>query len=167
MKVLVAYATKSGCTAGVAEAVGMTLAGHDMSVDVVPVEDAGDPSVYDAVIVGSGVRAGSWHGAAREWVTANAEVLIARPTAFFTCCLTMAAEPGKREEVHAYTDALITETGVEPLGIGLFAGWNQPKSFSFLERSILKLMKAPEGDFRDFEAVGEWADGIASRLAEV
>ena len=46
------------------------------------------------------------------------------------------------------------------LDIGLFAGWNDPAKFGFMERSIFKLMKAPQGDFRDFAAVDGWTEQI-------
>lgn len=162
--VLVVYGTKTGCTAGIAEKIGSTLAGAGATVDVRPVGDSPSAADYDAVVVGSGVRAGNWHGTVKKWVAANADALKARPVAFFTACLTMASEPEKAEEVRAYTDPLIAETGVTPIEIGLFAGMNEPKKFSLPERLILKAMKSPEGDFRDLEAVAEWTRGIAGKL---
>jgi len=35
----------------------------------------------------------------------------------------------------------------------------------FGERLAGKIVRAPEGDFRDWEAIREWAQGIASALA--
>jgi menaquinone-dependent protoporphyrinogen oxidase len=162
--VLVVYGTKTGCTAGIAEKIGATLAKAGATVDVKAVEAKPDAAVYDAVVVGSGVRVGSWHGAVKTWVTANADALKIRPTAFFTACLTMGTEPEKADEVRAYTDPLIAETGVTPLDVGLFAGMNEPKEFSLPERLIMKAMKAPEGDFRDMDAVAEWARAMAPKL---
>ena len=164
MKALVVYGTKSGCTTGVAEAIGNTLAEKGFSVDVMPAEKAGAAGGYDAVVVGSGVRAGNWHAGARTWVTENAEALKAMPVAFFTCGLT-AADAEKADEMRVYTDPLIAESGVTPVDIGLFAGWNEPKKFSFVERSVMKLMKAPEGDFRDFDAIKSWAEKITPQLS--
>lgn len=163
MKTLVVYGTKSGCTTGIAEKIGETLAANGISVEVVSAEEAESASGYDAVVVGSGVRVGQWHAPARQWVEANAETLKGMPVAFYTCCLTM-TEPGKADEVRAYTDALIESTGVQPVDIGLFAGWMVPEKFSFLERTIMKVMKAPEGDKRDWAAVQEWAESITPRL---
>jgi menaquinone-dependent protoporphyrinogen oxidase len=164
MKALVVYATKSGCTTGIAEKIGETLAAKGANVDVVAAESAGDPAAYDAVVVGSGIRVGQWHGPAKEWVTANADALKQMPVAFYTCNLTIADEPEKADEVRAYTDALIAESGVTPIDIGLFAGWFEPKSFSFIERTVLKAMKAPQGDRRDWAAIEAWTEGIASQL---
>ena len=163
-KVLVVYGTTTGCTAGVAEQIGATFAELGATVDVVPAAEAPSPDGYDAVAVGSGIRAAQWHAPVKEWVTANAAALKGMPTAFFTACLTMASEPEKADEVRAYTDPIVEESGVQPVDIGLFAGMNEPKTFSLPERLILKVMKAPEGDFRDHEAIAGWARGVAGKL---
>lgn len=162
--ILVVYGTKTGCTQGIAEQIGTTLAEAGAQVDVKPVGEAPDPAGYDAVVVGSGVRAGSWHSSVKSWVSSNAGILQRIPTAFFTACLTMAAEPEKADEVRAYTDALIEETDVRPVALGLFAGMNEPKRFSLPERLIMKAMKAPQGDFRDFDAVAKWAREVSGKL---
>ncbi len=128
------------------------------------VGDASDTSGYDAVIVGSGVRAGSWHGSVKKWVADNAGALTDVPTTFFTACLTLQADPGKTDEVRAYTDALIQETGVKPLDVGLFKGLNEPKLFSLPERLILKALKSPQGDFREMDVVAAWTRSIAPSL---
>lgn len=163
-KVLVVYGTKTGCTSGIAERIAETLSAKGATVNVKPAADKPDPSAYDAVVVGSGIRASNWHGPVKEWVAANADALKARPTAFFTACLTMATNPEKADEVRAYTDPLISETGVTPVDLGLFAGMNVPKKFSLPERLIMKMMKAPEGDFRDYAAVAAWAENAAPKL---
>lgn len=163
-KVLVVYATKTGCTTGIAEKIGETLAARGATVDVLPADKAGDIAGYDAVVVGSGIRMGQWHESARTWVVSNAEALKKVPVAFFTCNLTLAQFPEKTDEVRAYTDPLIEATGLTPVDLGLFAGWNEPKQFPLIERLVLKAMKAPQGDFRDFSAVGEWANGVAPKL---
>lgn len=160
-KVLVVYGTKSGCTSGVAERIGSALTGTGMSVAVLPAEDKPDPAGYDGVIVGSGIRMGQWHSAVK---TDNAAALLTRPTAFYTVCLTIATDPEKVEEVRAYTDPLLAESGIEPVDIGLFGGWFEPKQFNLIERTVLKAMKAPQGDHRDWDAIDVWTAGVAPKL---
>lgn len=162
--VLVVYGTGTGCTEGVAGCLGKTIASSGHAVEVVSAKDAPDPSSYDAVLVGSGVRAGNWHAPVKEWVKSNAAALADKKVAFYTVCLGLATDPSKDAEVRAYTDPLVAATGVTPVEIGVFAGWNEPRRFSFLERTILKLMKAPEGDFRDWAAIEAWAGEVAPRL---
>jgi menaquinone-dependent protoporphyrinogen oxidase len=166
-KLLVVYGTGTGCTAGIAERIGEVIAKQGAVVEVFAAKDAPQADGYDAVIVGSGVRAGNWHAPVKEWVTRNAATLKSGKVALYTACLTLANEPEKLEAVRAYTDPLIAETGLEPVDLGLFAGWNEPKRFSFIERTILKMMKAPVGDFRDWDAIDAWAAGAATKLGLV
>ena len=163
-RVLVVYATKSGCTEGIADRIAQTLGDAGATVEVLAAEDAGDPAGFDAVVVGSGVRAGQWHQSARSWVETHAKSLGEVPVAFFTCGLTMAEGPEKAGEVRAYTDPILEATGIEPVDIGLFAGWFEPRRFSFAERTILKMMKSPQGDLRDWDAIESWASAMGTRL---
>jgi len=163
-KVLVIYGTKSGCSAGVAERIGRTLATQGIEVDVVPAEKAGDPASYAAVVIGSGVRMGQWHEPVRTWVADNAGALKTTLLAFYTVGMTLVTDPNKTDEVRAYTDLLIAETGVKPVDVGLFTGWNTGEGFSFIERAITGAMKVPKGDFRDWAAIEAWTLKVAPRL---
>ncbi len=163
MRALVVYGSRSGCTAGIAEKIGETLSARGLVVRVASVEDANGAGDYDVVVVGSGVRAGQWHSAARSWVLKNADALRQRPVALFTCGLMM-TDASKADEVRAFTDPVIAESGIEPVDIGLFSGWNEPKKFSMIERGVLKVMKAPVGDFRDWNVIAAWADALPGKL---
>lgn len=163
-RVLVVYATRSGCTEGVAERIGETLVHLGFDVETVSADQAGDPSGFDAVIVGSGVRAGLWHGSAKSWVAKHQESLRAMPVALYTCGLVIMQGDEKVAEVRAYTDQIISAAGIEPLDVGLFAGWNEPDAFSMPERVVMKLMKTPRGDFRDNAAITSWTEQVARRF---
>jgi menaquinone-dependent protoporphyrinogen oxidase len=162
-RVLVVYGTKSGCTRTVAERIGAELEKGGMSIGISAAHDAVLTADHAAVVVGSGVRMGKWHAAVRTWVGDHGAILRAIPVAFYTVGLRI-TEAGRTEEVRAYTDPLIQDTGVRPVGLGLFAGWNVLERFPFLERLILKAMKAPEGDFRDWNAIDAWTAEIRHRL---
>lgn len=163
-KVLVGYASGTGCTKGVAERIGETLARAGARVDVAPFASAPDPAAYDAVVAGSGTRAGSWHPVAKKWVARHASALKSRPVALFTVGIAMAHGADKTAETLGVTDRLLAKTGVEPLDIGAFAGWYDPAKFSFLERKVMRMAKAPEGDFRDWTAIESWTTSVAPRL---
>lgn len=163
-RILVAYGTKTGCTKGVAERIAASLEKSGATVQLAAIADAPSATGYDAVIVGSGVRAGQWHAAARTWVSANAEALKTVPLALFTVCLTMAQNPEKADDVRAYTDGVIAEAGLTPVDVGAFAGWHEPQKFPLVERMILKAMKAPTGDFRDWAAIDAWSEKVAPQL---
>jgi menaquinone-dependent protoporphyrinogen oxidase len=166
-KVLVCYATGTGCTKGVAERIGETLAREGARVEVASFKSSPDPAGYAAIVAGSGTRAGSWHPVAKRWMTRNAIALKPKPVALFTVGIALAQGAEKAGEMLGYTDPLLEKTGLEPLDVGLFAGWYDPRKFNFLERMIMQIAKAPEGDFRDWTAIENWATRIAPKLVPV
>jgi menaquinone-dependent protoporphyrinogen oxidase len=48
----------------------------------------------------------------------------------------------------------------------MFFGALDRSKLAFGERMMVKAVKAPEGDFRDWNAISTWADEIARELAE-
>jgi len=163
-KVLVCYATGTGCTQSVAERIGETLTHEGMRVEVKPFESSLEPAGYDAIVAGSGTRAGSWQPVAKKWMARNAEALKAKPVALFTVGIAMAHGPEKTVETLGVTDRLVAKTGLKPFDIGAFAGWYVPEKFNYIERKIMNVAKAPEGDFRDWTAIEDWATRVAPRL---
>ena len=68
MKVLVAAASRHGATQEIADAIGRTLDAEGVHASVTPIAEAGDPTGYDAVILGSAVYMGHWLDAATKFV---------------------------------------------------------------------------------------------------
>ena len=58
-KILVTYATRTGSTQGVAEAIAKTLIENAHQVDLLPMEDVKDLRFYPAVVVGSAIKTAS------------------------------------------------------------------------------------------------------------
>jgi len=50
--------------------------------------------------------------------------------------------------------------------IALFHGHVNVDKLNFIERSMIKNVKAPVGDFRDWETITSWATAIADVLKE-
>jgi menaquinone-dependent protoporphyrinogen oxidase len=66
-----------------------------------------------------------------------------------------------RRKVLAYLDPVRKQAPqINPVDIGLFAGALDYKKLSLAYRLILKVMGAPEGDFRNWEAIRTWATGV-------
>ncbi len=164
MRVLVAYATKAGSTAEVAAEIGRVIGGEgDCAVDVRPVEQLEGIDGYDAVVVGSGIRAGRWLPEAMKFVESHRKALRRVPVALFAVCLTMREDTAEnRSEVAAYLDPVCEV--VQPVEVGLFAGVMDYDALPLLLRLMVKKMGAPEGDFRDWEAVRAWASQASARL---
>ena len=92
-RVLVVYGSWAGSTAGVAHRVGKALSGQGATVIVVPAGSAPDPQAYDAVVVGTAIRAGQWHPSMKGWLSRHAPRLKNTPVAYFSVCLTPAVHP--------------------------------------------------------------------------
>lgn len=82
-RILVAYASKTGSTSGVADALGKQLAAGGAAVDVRQMKEVKDLSPYRAAVVGSAINGGKWLPEAMEFVQANQSQLNKMPTAIF------------------------------------------------------------------------------------
>jgi menaquinone-dependent protoporphyrinogen oxidase len=158
-RILVAYATRAGSTIDAAETVGRVLRDGGAAVDVRPVGAVADLADYDALVVGSAVRAAE----ALRLLERHAPGLGDRPVAYFVVCGTLKDDtPENRRTVDAYLDPL--RRIKEPAAVGLFAGKIDHRTLNPLIRLLLKLMKAPEGDWRDWERIRSWAAELLPRL---
>ncbi len=159
-RILIAYASKAGSTADTAARMGETLAKRGMSVDVLPAKKAADVAAYDAVILGSGITAGKPQPDALKFVEANKAALQGKPFHAFYHCLALEKDtPEDRKTVETYKDAV--RAVVTPKSDAVFAGVMDPAKLGFMEKMIMKVMKAPIGDFRKWDEINAWVDGLA------
>ncbi len=156
-KVLIAYASRAGSTAEVAEAIGQVLRGGGIPTDLLQVGQVVGMSSYRAVIIGSAIRMGRWLPEAAKLVERNQDTLAGMPAAFFSVCLTMQKDtPENRRTVEDYMEPVVQK--VRPLSIGLFGGKMDYSRLGFLDRLIAsKMKKVPEGDYRDWATIRAWA----------
>ena len=155
-KVLVTYASKAGSTGEVAGVISEVLKSKGLSVDTRLINHGGDLSAYQGVIVGGCVRMGKWLPDAVDFVKKNQSVLKNLPVSYFLTCATMREDtPENRAKVSAALDE--ASAIVTPLQTGLFGGKMDFNKLSFLDRTIAKMVGSVEGDFRDWNAIKNWA----------
>jgi menaquinone-dependent protoporphyrinogen oxidase len=164
-KVLVTYATKHGATAEIAEKVGGLLRDSGLPVEVLPVERVGDLGPYGAVVLGSGVYMGQWRKEAAAFLEAQEKALTERPVWIFSSGPTGPGDPVEQLKGWRLPEALrpIADR-IRPRDLAVFGGALDTAKLSFFEKLILKMVKAPVGDFRDWDAIAAWAQGIAAGL---
>jgi len=162
-KILVAYASRCGSTGEVAETIGQVLCETGVAVDVRLVQNVTDVSPYRAVIVGSAIRMGRWLPEASKFAETHQKALGQVPVAYFLACMTLEDNSEeKRRTVTAYLDPV--REIMQPVDVGLFAGTMDYSKLPFVFRLMMKAMGTPEGDYRDWEAIRAWADGLRPAL---
>jgi len=171
MNVLVAYASKYGATEGIAQRIGEVLRRRGYEVDVTRCGDVHELSDYDAFVIGSAAYMFHWRKEARKLVTRNEELLASRPVWLFSSGSVGAGmvdekghdvlEGARPKEFAEFARA------ISPRGEQVFFGAFQLDHLRGVDR-MAKWAPAsamPVGDFRDWNAIEAWADGVADELA--
>lgn len=168
--ILVTYATCTGATRGVADAIGRTLAEGGADVDVLPMQAVTDLSPYCAVVAGSAIQNKQWLSEAMQFVRAHRAELARKPFAAFLVCMTLAMRNGERYRPSVAEFLAPVRALVKPVSEGLFAGaLDIAKVPTLRDRLMFRLSVWfgvwSEGDHRDWNAIRAWAEGLRSKLA--
>ncbi len=161
MTVLVAYASKHGSTKGIAERISAKLQQMGKATDVRSIDTVSDAGSYEAFVIGSAIYYGSWMKEATEWVHHNQTILANRPVWFFSSGPLGTEVKDAEQQPKEIADFQKT---IKPRDHQIFFGSLDHNNLSFTERMVLKAVRAPEGDYRNWEAVDAWAEGIARDL---
>lgn len=160
MRVLVTAASRHGATTEIAEAIGRTLRETGLDAEVVAPDEIGDLGRYQAVVLGSAVYAGRWLEPARRFAQRRYAALVERPVWLFSSGpIGVPLQP--TEEPRDGADFL-RQLGAREHRV--FAGRLNRDELGWVERTITGMVTAPDGDFRDWNAIGAWASQIAGAL---
>ena len=168
-RILVAYATRTGWTVGVAEAIGRVLSEGGAQVDVRAMQDVDDLKAYQAVVAGSAIQAGQWLPEAMQFIRGHQAELCRIPLAAFLVCMTLAM-PGNKYRDFVATWLQPVRELVRPVSEGLFAGGldirRVPSLGNRLKFRLSVLFGAwSEGDHRDWAAIRAWAQSTRPLLS--
>ena len=165
IQVLVAYATKYGATAEIAEKIGQVLGQAGLRTHVLPTDRVSDLTPYNAVVLGSAVYVGQWRKEAATFLEANEKKLAERPVWLFSSGPTGEGDPVQLMKGWRFPEAQqpIADR-IRARDIAFFHGVLDMKKLSLAEQLIVKGIKAPVGDFRDWDAITSWAAAMADAL---
>jgi len=166
-RVLVTYGTKYGATQEIAEKIGDTLRDAGLQADVQSADRVIDISGYGAVVLGSAVYIGRWRKEAAKFLKSNEAALARRPVWLFSSGPTGKGDVEELMQGWSFPGALqpIADR-IQPRDIAVFHGAADENKMSRLDAWLLKNVKQPTGDFRDWDSIQAWAAGIAKALHE-
>jgi menaquinone-dependent protoporphyrinogen oxidase len=157
-RVLVAYASKLGSNAEIAEAIATVLRDSGHHASAVPVREVKALDGWDAVILGSAIYAAHWQKDARRFAARFHDTLQVRPLWLWGS--------GPLDTRLARAGLPITAHGAAITGD---LGARDHRTFGGrlakdapIDPQVLKTH--PIGDFRDWEAIGAYARQIAAEL---
>lgn len=164
-RTLIAYATKYGTTLAIAEEIKDVLKEFGIECDLINVMETGSIDAYDAVIIGSPVYMGKMLIEARDFCQKYMPFLAGKWVAIFvdgiSCC-----PPGEESKQALYAAIDEISDYVHPAEKIAFAGALNPSVLSEADAQIADMVHPPVGDFRDHEAIRNWAREIASVLSD-
>lgn len=160
--VLIAYASKKGSTAEIAEAIGRELRAAGHTTDVSELGAVQSLAGYSGVVVGGPMYMGKVLGVG-IFAGHYAAELAKLPVAGFVAGL---AAVSKEPEGMAQAGAAL-RAALGPVRLvdeAVFAGKLDPGKLSFFEGWATKKAKSPVGDFRDWAAISAWAQEIPGKM---
>jgi len=162
-RILVAYVSRKGSTAEIAQAVGKELVSAGYTVDVAEAKTVRTVEGYSAVVIGAPMYMGSIEGEAGKFVKRFSERLAHLPVAAFAVGMAPASHDAKKveESMKALSASLAPLT---PVAATMFAGRLDPTKLSFIQRKMTEFVKSPMGDFRDWNAIAAWARELPKKM---
>lgn len=161
MRVLVTAASKHGSTYEIAQAIATELSSEGIEAEARELRAVTTLEGYDAVVLGSAVYIGKWLKEAKDFVATHAEELKRRPVWLFSSGPLGATPQPAEDPVDAA--AMVEATGAREHR--LLVGSLDQHKLGISERLIIRMVKAPYGDFRDPATIREWAHTIAQELS--
>jgi len=89
-KILVTYASGTGSTAEIAQAIGKTLGENGAQVDVRPMQQVQVLASQSAVVAGSAIRKSKWFPEVAQFIQSHRAELAQKRFAEFAVCITLA-----------------------------------------------------------------------------
>ncbi|NUK66661.1 flavodoxin [Streptomyces lunaelactis] len=162
-RILVAYGTKNGSTAGIASTIAEALSEQGLQAEARPAAEVIEPAVYDAVVLGGALYAGRWPRDAVRFARRHRRDLADRPVWLFSSG-PLDASAGERD-IPPVRGAARTAELLDARGHITFGGCLLDGARGRIARMIIKQGRG--GDFRDTGQIRSWAQGVASELKEL
>jgi len=162
--VLVVYATRDGQTRKIAERIATVLRVHRHVVELLDAAQSRevDLSRFDAVFIGSPVRAQGYLRPVVRFIRSHRTELERVPALFFSVGLAVLSKSGKGEaQTMEIVRRLVADTGWHPARVELIAGALPYTRYNFLVRFVMRRIARKEGGETDTSRDYEYTDWAA------
>jgi menaquinone-dependent protoporphyrinogen oxidase len=162
--ILVGYATRSGSTKEVAEAVAVSFRESGQEVDLQPMRNVRTLDGYRALVLGAPLFMFHWHKDALAFLSRHREALKGLSVAVFALGPFHDAEK-EWHDVRAQLDTELAKVPwFSPVARQVFGGKFDPATLRFPMNLIPAMRKMPASDIRDWTAIRKWATELAAKL---
>jgi menaquinone-dependent protoporphyrinogen oxidase len=162
--ILVGYATRSGSTQEVAEAVAAALRDNGQEVDLQPMRAVRTVAGYRSVVLGAPLYMFHWHKDALAFLSRNQEALKGLSVAVFALG-PFHDEEKEWHDVRAQLDKELAKfPWFAPVARQVFGGKFDPATLRFPMNLVPAMKKIPPSDIRDWTAIRKWASELAAKL---
>lgn len=162
--VLLTYATRSGSTEEVAQAVAQTLRENSVAAEIQPIQSVHSLEPYAAVVLGVPLYMTRFHKDARRFLAANHSALMKVPVALFVLGPVQKDEKDWTGAQKQLEKELAKFSWLSPVSQKIVGGRFDPSKLGFPFRLIPALRKMPASDVRDWTAIRAWASEVAAVL---
>jgi menaquinone-dependent protoporphyrinogen oxidase len=159
-RILVLYGSTDGQTRKIARVMAETLRLDGFAIDIVDAAvQSPDVDAFAGVMVAASVHAGGYQRPVRRWVSAHAQALERRPSAFVSVCLgVLEHNPKTDAALEEIRDAFFSMTGWRPSECKVVAGALKYRRYNWIKRWMMRRIVAKAGGDTDTSRDYEYTD---------
>lgn len=168
-KVLVTYASRSGSTAEVAEAIAATLREEHATADCIHVDDVTTLDGYDLVVMGAPLYIGNWPKEAHQFLNRLKAALLTKAVVIFALGPTDVEEKSMAEAEQQLTTVFAKYEWLHPIAQKMFVGRFDPTKMTGWHRWLMKLpamKRIPVQDARDWDGIKAWSRELVALVPQ-
>ena len=176
-RAMVAYATWTGGTRGVAEKIGSVLKKASFDVTVSEANAVKNIDDFELVLIGTSIHASRTVRSFRKFLRRFQKELTTKNTAFFVVCANMIedTDENRAETMEWLKSATNKYPEIQPISVGLFGGAvltdsDEYQKSIFFVRKIVDAMQEKmveeygKSDFRDWGKIQDWIGSVINHL---
>ncbi len=173
MQVLILYSSGYGSTKEVSQLIGRVIKEEqNFQVTIQSIDEANEIAKYDAIVVGSSVRADRPLANVRDFFARYRYILPEKKIALFAVCLTAKDAKGREKVEKEYLSQITTKyPQLDPVKIGAFGGKIDFEKLNSVMKELMVRVLEKTGipttgsvDTRDWDYIQKWALDLREKL---